>query len=194
MGYTQPLNPRQDLTYAEKIRFLREQKGRLMDMGNAEKFILEVESATLEAKFRCMFSKGTLVVPRGLKGLDVYRLASLNSGTKAESWSFQNLGAEITTVDLDIDLDLLVLIERPPSLVDTLLLHMRSLRSGKGHPMAAHNIIPHHVEGIGSLEHEVILRINGDVLTTEIRWSSSSILLAAWDWISGNQLLVSTLL
>jgi hypothetical protein len=195
MGYSQPAHARYDLTYASRIRSLREHKTRLVSLDSAKSFVLEFESPQPNTIFRWELSKGTLARAIGhdstTRGLDIYRLASRNKGTKAKSWTYKDLGMQITDVALDPDSDLLVLLERPPSLANTVRLHLRSLRTGGSHSTAAHSTISYHVEGVDLPECNLGIRINGDVLSSEVRWSSSSTLLAVWDWITGTQLLVS---
>lgn len=201
-GYAAPLNPRTDLNYDEKIQFLRELRSTTRAIGSKEPTRIELATNGAHVS-NSQFSRG--IYARGgpsldlIRSLDVHQLASRNKNTPYEHWRHSDLGVHAHDFRIDADMDLLVLLERDPVPGDPetdlqLKFHLRSLRTGLKHPLAA---IPTLVsnEKFTSTFSRAGFQIFGKLLAilcyTNPLLDPSSPRLTIWNWTTGGVVTVS---
>ncbi|KAG8777537.1 hypothetical protein FRC12_000324 [Ceratobasidium sp. 428] len=196
LGYSAPVHPRSDLTYNEKIGFLRqaidpsEQWLNLpygKELGDSQAFMVNSQ-----------FTRGVFaqVVPnfQKIREINVYRLPSRNTNTGYESWHLSDLGVDPLQFKIDPDLDLLVLLETDipqvstgPSIQRIRRFHLRSLQTGLPHPLAE-------VPVIASIDRSDLMfpshsfQIVGQYITllcSDAFLVSTCAWISVWDWTTG---------
>ncbi|KAF8600615.1 hypothetical protein BDV93DRAFT_546312, partial [Ceratobasidium sp. AG-I] len=133
-----------DLGYMDKIEVLREHSARLLNLGSAQGYEVDIEH--IHSTYALNNLPGLFTFAHGNSSflsdnnLDCVQLASRNRGTPSSTWVLENLGVDFTYVVADSDSELLVLLERPPD-ENLVKVHLRSVRSGGNHLAALHHTI-----------------------------------------------------
>ncbi|KAG8741063.1 hypothetical protein FRC10_003403 [Ceratobasidium sp. 414] len=196
LGYSAPLHPRSDISYDEKIKLLRRMRdpsGQSVDMASC--IDLDLTPPVIS---NCQFARG--VFAQGEPSLDVvrslrlYQLSSSNKNTSYEHWQLSNLGVNAHDFKIDPDLDLLVLLEADPAPgdPDTDLIrrfHIRSLRTGLPHPLAAVPVIVSPDKFTSTFvpaSFQIVGRFVALLSYTNQLLSSDSPRISVWDWTTGD--------
>ncbi|QRV96158.1 F-box-like protein [Ceratobasidium sp. AG-Ba] len=195
LGYTVPLNPRKDLSYAEKSKLLRTSKAKSTeDTPTPTRIDLE-DTGFMLAK--CEFARGVFVYgptqdDRLLQKLVVYQFDSINENTPYESWNI-SVAQDMCAYKIDPDQDLLILLrggppDDHPNMITVRELHMCSLKSGNPHPLAVVPVITPTERILRSIKdnHFQIVGKYVALLTTDAAFpAEDSLKIFIWDWITG---------
>ncbi|KAF8603239.1 hypothetical protein BDV93DRAFT_607054 [Ceratobasidium sp. AG-I] len=202
LGYAAPLNPRPDLTYVEKVQFIRELRSTIRSIGSSKPVRVDLGTSGPFVS-NCQFSRG--VYARGgpsldiTRSLDVYQLASRNKNTEYKQWRHSDLGVNAHDFRIDADMDLLVLLETDAAPHDPetdlqLKFHLRSLRTGLHHPTAEVRTIVSN-EKFTSTFSPAGFQIFGKLLAilcfTNALLDPSSPRLSIWNWTTGDLVAVA---
>ncbi|QRV93776.1 vacuolar protein sorting-associated protein 13 [Ceratobasidium sp. AG-Ba] len=190
-GYTEPLNPRRDLGYAEKIALLRDHTSRWRNPGIISPDYYELPPGrTISPR---PFVNGTFVwkaeAANDSDRIYFYQLPSRNKGTDFKHWSVDL--AEFRGFDslwIDPEQDLLVVAMKTGTDSGNIVyeIHLRSLGTGQVHPMAAaeHSVL-YYSTILGSLRIEVIGHSLAAITSSSLPHAVHTVV---WDWVTGQQL------
>ncbi|KAG8742724.1 hypothetical protein FRC10_000998 [Ceratobasidium sp. 414] len=140
-GYAEPLHPRTDLGYTEKIRILREHNARWSDPTIVTPVHHELPSyrvVDVDALVKGTFMWCQTVASKDCIRIVFYQLPSTNRGTGFKQWSI-DLENEYDGFWIDPEQDLLVAAGARsgwPS-PESYYIHLRSMSTNKPHPRAA---------------------------------------------------------
>ncbi|KAG9089024.1 hypothetical protein FS749_001673 [Ceratobasidium sp. UAMH 11750] len=196
LGYSAPLNPRNDLSYDEKIQVLRRMRNP-PDPSTNIPFRIGLNT-THNTITNYQFARG--VFAQGGPSLDVtrslnlYRLASFNANTSYEQWHLSDLGVNAQDFKMDPDLDLLVLLETDAAPGDPEVdlvrrLHLRSLRTGLPHPLAAVPVIistDKFTSNFTDANFQLVGRFVALLCHTNQLLSPDPSRISIWDWTTGD--------
>jgi hypothetical protein len=210
LGYIEPVKPRRDLTYSDKIDLLRKHQSRLANLTESDytKITFRGNNGHL---MNCKFSRGVFahLNPVGESNdpmITVYEIPSYNRALEECSiWSLTNLGVLVEEFGMSISLDLLVLFEIDATLPlddgtsqDTgpmINIHLRSLRSGSTHHAAAVPVLTYPTASRSRMDFDICFRIVGDHLMVLFNTPPGPVGsrsdLIVWNWTSGKQIAVS---
>lgn len=192
-GYIEPVNPRLDLTYLEKIDVLRNHRRRWnnLDSINANAIHFSDVSAW-------DYTDGFFVrLSRQTRRLHFYQLPSRNRGVEYKYWVTPDLGVNIRDFGVDPTQDLLVLLEVQTPLHDQGVynVHLRSMTTGEVHLRApAGNPVLSYRHPTPLLQSITLsFDIAGSLLamvfpSRDLNLPSRAVI---WNWTAGTELLVS---
>lgn len=202
-GYTEPDNPRSDLSYSGKREVLRSHKARL---DHPEKIVPETyELHAAEDGTSSVYTGGVyvwaLLQPTAWRGairqLYFYQFPSPNRGVKYKHWVVSDLGVEAEYYTIDPEQDLLVLLEGDS--IDLPFtgynLHLRSMSTNQAHPKAcsASTIMSYRCSTSLNPASFVSFEISGCLLAVAFRSGSEEdpSCIVIWNWTTGVELTVS---
>jgi hypothetical protein len=200
-GYVEPLHPRTDLDYTEKIELLRSHRTRWNDPSSITPDLHELpfrESLPVYSLTKGVFSWGHRdEATYFISQIYFLQLPSKNRGTDSKHWSISDLPLNVRYFWIDPEQDLLILLDISGGVHTT---HVRSMMSNQAHPKVApgrsvlvhkygpDNLNPDRVYFFGAYDHSMsvasYLRSDG----------SNYFHVAIWDWTTGEQLSVSLFL
>ncbi|QRW10479.1 hypothetical protein RhiLY_09478 [Ceratobasidium sp. AG-Ba] len=190
-----PLNPRKDLSYAEKSKLLRKSKAKSTEDTPAPTRIDLEDTRFMLAK--CEFARGVFLYGPTqddylLQKLVVYRFDSINESNAYESWNI-SVAQGMCAYKINLDQDLLILLRGGPPYDHPYMItvresHMRSLGSGNAHPLAVVPVITPTERLLRSIKdnHFQIVGKYVALLTTDAAFPAEDPLaILIWDWITG---------
>lgn len=196
----EPINRREDLSHAERMREFRRHKDCLLNPDVAEISWINLESSENRTSslsyglypgvLVCPTSPGETPFAHPRRGLRCYQLLSRNHGVAQKSWVFDDVGVDYVNYVADMELDLLVLFERIPEAGDGKL-HLRSLRYGTEHPGALRTTLNYTPQTRNQSRLIINAQVDRKVLAMTIIIKSSILQLVVWDWTTGAELTVS---
>ncbi|KAG9099226.1 hypothetical protein FS749_001793 [Ceratobasidium sp. UAMH 11750] len=192
-GYVQPLNPRTDMSYAEKTNFLRSHNARWRNPNTVTPVCYELPPG--RAVGAHTFVKGTLMwrpdasEPDHLP-INFYQLPSGNRGTGFKRWSLDLVEFQgFHSLWMDPEQDLLVVVLETGGTFNktTYELYLRSMATGDAHPASHGQHILSHAIPTGSSEAMRIEIVGRSLAMVSHSSWPSAVDVVVWDWQTGGQ-------
>ncbi|KAH7343137.1 hypothetical protein B0J17DRAFT_641165 [Rhizoctonia solani] len=204
MGYQPPINPREDLSLAQMMQALRENRDGwqlLTDLELRTPLFIKIEPENmLYYSFVDGLFAHTLGVPKPDEGFDAtihfHQLASINKGTEYRHWHHP-VDCNISYIAIQPELDLLVLLSyqgnhsAPDSL--SYQIHLRTISTNDPHPLAVFPII--NLDITRASQYRLGFQDNINIVQTHgrmvgIRFCGThhperTPLIMVWDWVDG---------
>ena len=192
-GYIEPVNPRRDLTYAEKIDVVRSHRERWNRLDG-----INANAIHFSGVSKWEYTEGIFVrYSWHTRQLHFYQLPSRNRGVEYKYWAIPNLGMSIADFGIDPGQDLLVFLEVQNTQYNqgAYNVHIRSMTSGEIHPRApaGNSVLPYQHSTFLLRSTSVSFEIAGSLLAAVFpsRDVNSPSRVVIWNWTAGVELLVS---
>ncbi|KAF8606377.1 hypothetical protein BDV93DRAFT_520688 [Ceratobasidium sp. AG-I] len=187
-GYVEPVNPRHDLTDAEKIDIVRSHRGRWNKLDSIKANAIHFSDVSAWE-----YTDGIFVrLSRRTRQLHFYQLPSRNRGVGYKYWVTPDLEVNIGDFGIDPGQDLLVLLEAQGT-QGTYNIHIRSMTTGEIHSRApAGNSVLSYQHSTFLLQStSVSFEIAGRLLAAVFpsRHANSPSCVVLWNWTTGAEIL-----
>ena len=192
-GYVEPVNPRCDLTYAEKIDIVRNHRRRWNRLDS-----IKANTVHFSDVSAWEYTDGVFVrLSRRTRQLHFYQLPSRNRGVEYKYWATPSLGMDIRDFGINPGEDLLALLEVQTPHYDqgAYNVHIRSMATGEIHSCAsAGNSVLTYQHSTSLHQHaSVSFEIAGSLLAMAFpsRDTDFPSRVVMWNWTVGEELFVS---
>lgn len=204
-GYVEPVNPRSDLTFAQKLEMIRNHRSHWEHSEKVIPTVFELGVGNDSVIYK--YAGGVYVqelptanLVGSTRGLNFNQLPSPNRGIEYKHWAIPDLGSDPSDFCIDPEQDLLVLLEAEQGhwYGGTYRLHLRTMSTNEVHPKApaGYSILIHQHPSDLPPAMTFYFEVSGRLLAVLFRSVDRRVqsYVVVWDWTTGLELSVSDIL